>query len=280
MSTVIHFINIGQGNMTLIQLNNGKIMLYDCNLTNDNKDNVLRYLANIIGWNTNIDIFVNSHRDADHMRGVKIIHDYFPIRKVWDSGVTGGTPDSSEYKEYMDLRRKVGFKTIEHLKKWTFGKTVVRIMNSKNDDLSNNHNAQSIVIKVEHTDSSNNISSVMLTGDTDALSWKDSILKRYTPNDLKSDILLASHHGSKTFFDDPSNKEYYYEEHIKIIKPKMTIISVGDNGHGHPHEDSIQIYEKHSIGSNLGNKIRRTDLHGNIQLTLKDNSQWNMNINK
>ena len=276
MSTIVHFIDVGQGNMTLLQLNNGKIMLYDCNVTNDNEDEILQYISNIIDWGTNIDIFVNSHRDADHMRGIKKIHAYFPIQKVWDSGVTGGTPDSSEYKDYMDLRRKVGFVTIEHLKKWTFGKTVLRIMNSKNDDLSNNHNAQSIVIKVEHHNN-NKISSLMLTGDTDALSWKDSIIRNYSLSDLKSDILLASHHGSKTFFDDPSDKEYYFVEHIKAIKPQMTIISVGDNGHGHPHRDSIELYEKYSTGSNKGNKIKRTDIHGNIKLELKDNGSWSLN---
>lgn len=277
MSTIAHFINVGQGNMTLLQLNNGKIMLYDCNVTNDNEDEVLKYIANIIGWNTCIDIFVNSHRDADHMRGIKKIHKYFPVQKVWDSGVTGGTPDSTEYKEYMDLRRSVGYETIQHLKKWTYGKTILRVMNSKNDDLSDNHNAQSIVIKVEHHDSNKKISSLMLTGDTDALSWKDSIVKNYSSNDLKSDILLASHHGSKTFFDDPSDTQYYYEEHIKKIRPQMTVISVGDNGHGHPHKDSIELYKKHSTGSNQGNKIKRTDTHGNIKLELKDNGSWNLN---
>lgn len=280
MSTIAHFMNVGQGNMTLLQLNNGQIMLYDCNVTNDNQNEVLTYIAKIIGWGTNIDIFVNSHRDADHMRGIKKIHKYFPIQKVWDSGVTGGTPECSAYKEYMDLRRNVGFITIEKLKIWGFGKTKLRVMNSKNDDLSNNHNAQSIVIKVEHHDTNKKISSLMLTGDTDALSWKDSIMQSYSSSALKSQILLASHHGSKTFFDDPSDQQYYFEKHLEVIKPEMTIISVGDNGHGHPHEHSIKIYEKHTTGSNKGNKIRRTDLHGNIRLELKDNAKWSLVINK
>lgn len=278
--TVVHFINVGQGNMTLLQLNNGKIMLYDCNVTTENENDIINYLNKIIGSGTSIDIFVNSHRDADHMRGIKKIHKYFPIKKVWDSGVTGGTPDSSEYKAYMDLRRNVGFTTIEHLKKWTFGKTIIRVMNSKNGDLPNNHNAQSIVMKVEHHDNIGNISSLLLTGDTDAVSWKNSILNNYKISDLKSDILLASHHGAKTFFDDPSDKKYYYEEHIKAIKPTMTIISVGNNGHGHPHADSIKLYNKHSTGSNKGNKIKRTDIDKNIKLELKDNSKWTLKSNQ
>ncbi|MEW6991603.1 hypothetical protein AADZ91_13055 [Colwelliaceae bacterium 6441] len=41
MTTTAHFINVGQGNMTLLQLNCGKVMLYDCNVTNDNERDVL-----------------------------------------------------------------------------------------------------------------------------------------------------------------------------------------------------------------------------------------------
>ena len=70
MPTTVHFIDVGQGNMTLMQLADGSIFLYDCNVTDDHEDDVLGYVANQIGWHTNIDVFVCSHRDADHMRGV------------------------------------------------------------------------------------------------------------------------------------------------------------------------------------------------------------------
>ena len=45
MSTKVHFVDVGQGNMTLIQLDDGKIFLYDCNVTEENKDAVLGYVA-------------------------------------------------------------------------------------------------------------------------------------------------------------------------------------------------------------------------------------------
>src|SRR5579871_4025336 len=106
MATTVHFINVDQGNMTLLQLDNGKVVMYDCNITGDNEDAVLRYVAKQIGWGTAIDIFICSHRDSDHMRGVTKLHKYFPIQHVWDTGVTGTTPDCDEYADYMDLRRQ------------------------------------------------------------------------------------------------------------------------------------------------------------------------------
>jgi len=276
MSTIVHFINVGQGNMTLMQLNDGKNLCYDCNITNNNESDVLSYVRNTIGTHGMIDIFVNSHRDADHMRGIKKLHSNFPIKKIWDSGVTGGTTNSSEYLDYMDLKRRVQSQEIESSKIWTFAKTKLRIMNSKNDNLSHNHNAQSIVIKVEHYDVFGKVSSAMLAGDSDAISWKDAILNNYSQDSLKSQILLAAHHGSISFFDDPSDEQNYYTDHIEQINPQMTIVSVGSNSHGHPDDKAIELYETYSTGSKNGTKIKRTDKHGNIKLELKDNGSYSL----
>jgi glyoxylase-like metal-dependent hydrolase (beta-lactamase superfamily II) len=71
----VHFINACQGNMTLLELDDGKKFIYDCNITDDNADGIFDYLEQEIGKRTKIDTFICSHRDADHMRGVKRLHD-------------------------------------------------------------------------------------------------------------------------------------------------------------------------------------------------------------
>ena len=278
MATTLHLIDVGQGNMTLIELANGKKFLYDSCITEDNEYDILNYITAQIGRRTNIDVFVCSHRDADHMRGIKKVHARFPIQHVWDSGATGTTPDCTEYREYMELRRAVGYTEVKHLTRWDYGNTRLRVMNSKNDELSDDANAQSIVIKVEHRDAQNDITrdSVMLTGDTDAVTWKN-IMKNYRKEKLLSSLLLSSHHGSITFFDDPADEDYYYTAHIKAISPEMTIISVGDNAHGHPDKKAIELYEKYSSGSNKGTKLCRTDKDGTIKVTLKDDGGWTLN---
>jgi beta-lactamase superfamily II metal-dependent hydrolase len=277
MSTKVHFIDVGQGNMTLLQLDNGKVFLYDCNITDENEDDALGYVAKQIRWGTAIDVFICSHRDSDHMRGVKKVHEHFPIQHVWDSGVAGTTPDCDEYKEYMDLRRQVGFTNVTSRKRWDYGNTRLRVMNSKNDDLADNPNAQSIVIKVEHRDTKLDatLDSVMLCGDTDAVTWQN-IQQHYSKFDLSSSLLLGSHHGSITFFDDPNDDKHYYTVHMKAMAPAMTILSVGDNGHGHPDPKAIELYEQYSSGSNKGNKLYRTDLHGNMHVMFKDGGGWNL----
>lgn len=90
---------------------------------------------------------------------------------------------------------------------------------------------------------------------------------------------MRSHHGSLTYFDDPSDDEHYYTAHIKKIKPDMTLISVGPNVHDLPDEKALDLYEKFSSGSNKGNKVHTTEDKGNMKLTLKDNS-WTLKVNQ
>ena len=267
MSLFVHFIDVGQGNMILLLFPDGKIVCYDCNIHDENKDEIFKYLKKIMP-KEEIDIFINSHRDSDHMRGLKLLHENYTINTLWDNGVSANT-EAPEYEEYMELRRKIGFSEIESNQCWTHNKNV-RIINGKRRDL-NCQNAQSIVLHINH-----NGTSLLLTGDTDAKVWKDYIMKE-SKEKISCDILLASHHGSKTFIDDERDEKYYYTKHLQEIKPDITIISVGNNPHGHPHEDSIKYYEKYSNGSDKKNKIFRTDEKGHIVVELKGEGKWSLN---
>lgn len=277
MPTIAHIINVGQGSMVLLLLADGTSMLYDCNVTDENQDDVIGYLRRALP-RAGVDIFVNSHRDADHMRGVLKIHAEYPIETVWDSGVAGGTTDSTEYLEYMELKRAVDCVTVEAKRRWDFGKTRIRVMSARNDKLPDDANAQSIVMKVQHHSAETGLvlSSLMLTGDSDAVAWRKAIVPEYSASDLKSSILMASHHGSISFFDDPSDEKNYYTAHIKKMSPAMTLVSVGPNVHGHPDKKAIELYKKYSAGSSKGNKVFRTDKKGNMRLVLKNDGGWKL----
>ena len=263
--------------MVLIEASKGTFYLCDCNVTKDNEEEVLDYVGTVIGYGTDISAFICTHRDADHMRGIKRIHQYFPILAIWDSGYPGTTTNSNEYRDYMDLRRKVGSQEKKKRTYQDLGMTKLRYFSAKDERLERNANAQGLVIKIEHWNSNNVGSSVMLTGDCDAETWRYGILKDYPKNALKSSILMAGHHGSITFFDDPADTKHYYTEHMQTISPSMTIISVGENAYGHPDKKAIELYKKYSRGSNQGNKVFTTKDKGTMKLTLKDNG-WSLNV--
>ncbi|GAG16278.1 unnamed protein product [marine sediment metagenome] len=117
----------------------------------------------------------------------------------------------------------------------------------------------------------------MLTGDTSYRSWKEFIEEKYIDSDLSSEILLASHHGSISFFDDPNDEKNYYVSHIKKINPAMTIISYGDNNL--LDDKAVKLYKEYSRGPNHGNKVYTTLDKGNMLLMIKGEVGWSLSSN-
>ena len=271
----IHILDVGCGNMTLIINPDGSRYIIDCNITDDNKDAILRYVKKVFGTDAQIDTFINTHRDADHMRGIADLHAQHPIIEIRDTGVSGTTTDSPEYLAYMRLRRSVRCVNIEPRTYLDKGTAKYRFMNGKWDDYSD-ANEQSAVIKIEYMTPN---CSVLFAADTDYRPWKEKILPYYSIEKIKSTLLVAAHHGSVTFFDDPSNTQYY-EEHIKKIAPAMTLISVGPNVNNLPDAKAIDIYEKHSTGSEQGNKVYTTEDKKHMKITLKDDGGWSLRVNQ
>ncbi len=255
-----HFLNVGQGNMAIGIFPDGKIMAYDCNITNDNEADVFAYLAKIMPKNS-IDVFVNSHRDADHMRGIKKLHEKYPITSLFDSGVSGNT-GTSDYEDYMDFRRSIDDTYEVKPNQWWTAHPDVKIINGKREGLYDT-NSQSIVLHINH-----NGSQLLLAGDSDVTAWQDYIIPEVGA-DVKSLVLYASHHGSHSFFNkDPENNEDY-TAHLSHIRPAIAIISVGaDNPHGHPKEEALVHYDNYCYGAENGEKIFRTDKHGNMKVEL------------
>ena len=271
MATIVHFIDVGQGNMVLVECARGRNFMVDCNITEDNKDRVLGYVADQIGSGHQLHAFICTHRDADHMRGIRTLHDKFPIREVWDSGYPGTSTDTDEYKAYMQLRRDVGNRLIKKVTKYDYGRTRLRFLSAQDDRLPKNANDQGLVLKVEqrNPDMSRVMASTMLTGDGSYAVWKDGIMKDYSAGDVSCNILMAAHHGSLDFFDDP-NSHYYYVNHVKAMSPAMAIVSVGSNSYGHPDETALRLYRENSRGLDNGDKTYRTDRQHTVKLTLRD----------
>ena len=257
MSTTIHFIDVGQGNMALIQCENGANLVVDCNIHDGNESRVLDYVGQKIGERGVIAAFINTHRDADHMRGVRALHRRFPIGAIWDSGHPGTSTDSSEYNAYMRLRRDVGNSVLRRGERKTFGNTRAFVLSDDDQRLPDNPNDRGLVLMIADRESA------MLTGDGSLAVWRDGILKDYGAASLYSHILLASHHGSRDFFWDSNDKRY--TEHIEAMRPVETVISVGkDNRHGHPDDGALRLYREHSTGLTNGRKVYRTDNDGTV----------------
>lgn len=254
-----HMLDVGEGLMILIIFPNEQVMLFDCNVTDDNEDKILDYLSLTIPIRKNsdtgnaeqvIDVFVNSHRDEDHYRGLKKVNSKYPIKSIWDSGQTGATTQSSDYEYYMGLRRRLKEKDENNLKVLVpseipvaeFSDVQIFCFAGKEDfkpGFDNGITVFKAAAKIQHTNSivlkiSYGGTSLLLTGDSDWKSWKEKIVPNFREL-VKSDILVASHHGSRSFFTDESNDtidiqknpDTTYLEAIECIDPDITLISCG-----------------------------------------------------
>ena len=274
-----HMLDVGEGLMILIIFPNDQVMLFDCNITGDNESTILKYLSDNIPFKMNpatgnteqfIDVFVNSHRDEDHYRGLKKINTQHPIQSIWDSGQTGATTKSPDYEYYMELRRRLKGKNENNLKVLVPTETPVASFNGveifclagKEDFQSGFDNGITVfraAAKIQHTNSivlkiSYGGRALLLTGDSDWMSWKEKIIPNFQET-VKSDILVASHHGSRSFFTDEANDtidtqknpDTTYMEAIEHIDPDVTLISCGKyETYHHPNKEAEELYKKYS----------------------------------
>lgn len=230
--TTINFVDIGQGDCLLVrQYFKGFMIDTGGSYKSEDKsgENLMEYLHKI-GLN-NLEYVFLTHFDEDHSKNlININKSYNPIVL---SRINGDKILKKKYNQgnvYLSLRNKQNIR---------IGNVDIKIIDKP---VSNEENDKSIVYKLYI----NNIS-LLITGDISG-EYERNILK----DDIKSDILKVSHHGSKSSSDS---------HFLKKVRPKLAVISVGlRNEYGHPHHQTLDRLNKLNI------PIKRTDLDGNIEV--------------
>ena len=226
--------------MTLILFPNEKTYVYDCNITDGNENRVRKY-RNDVRWGfESIDKFICSHRDVDHIRCIKNLNKSFPIEKVLDSGVKWTTIDTVEYGEYIASLWWIGEEIITPQTCSNEGYTIIDWMQDSDNRFSGSDD-QSVVMKIEDGEIS-----VILTGDTSFSPWQKFILPFDNDSTIRCMVLPVSHHGSRSFFNDPSDSQTYYTDHIRKIVPRRTVVSVGPNLDDLPNTKALHLYRNHT----------------------------------
>jgi len=238
-SIVTHFIDVGQGDCILIQVNN-KNLLIDSG-TSDSKYKLIRYLKrnNI----TKLDYVIATHPHEDHIGGMaKII-------KTFDIGAFYAPKALSSTQVFVDMvmalrGKKLKINIAKPNISLNLGPNTSCTILSPNKTTYENTNNYSCVIKISYKNST-----YLFTGDIENQAEQEIMANGY---DLKSQVLKIGHHGSKT----SSSQEF-----LNKVSPKIAIISCGtDNSYGHPHNETLDKLKK------LNCIVYRTDLDKNIVL--------------
>ena len=216
----IYFIDVGQGDSTLIVTPKNKKILID---GGEGKTNVLfQYLLN--RRINKIDYIIISHFDSDHCNGLIEIIEKMRVENIV---MSKQSKESEEYKKILEIIKQKNIKvsSVKAEDKIIIEKNLyTKILNPAEkfefQDLNNN----AIVAKLVYKNFS-----MLFTGDIEKA--EENLAKKYK-NELKSTILKVAHHGSKTSTS---------EEFLKYVEPQIALIGVGENNKfGHPNQITIE----------------------------------------
>ncbi|MFI3199717.1 MAG: DNA internalization-related competence protein ComEC/Rec2 [Methylococcaceae bacterium] len=160
-----------------------------------------------------IDRLIISHGDNDHIGGALSLIQGMPTEQVLTSA-------AQQLSNYSPLMCEAG-------QSWTWDNVTFTLLSPQHPFVSDNDN--SCVLKIESEQGA-----VLLTSDieTAAESW---LVETYG-NQLKANVLISPHHGSKT------SSTY---EFLQAVQPVYVLIPVGyRNQFGHPHQEVLDRYEK------------------------------------
>lgn len=304
---VFHFLDVNQGDATIIEFPTGEIMLVDCGDNEKNSSEKFKKYLNSLDFvyengEKVINYLILTHPDSDHIGNATYVFENFLIKNCYlpliyysedeTSPVPGGVISNSQvYKEVLN--------SLE-IEKSVFDCNVIYSneglkisSNNYSEDNASTSNEMWLVEffapitgKVYRKSSTSNLAEtnsyspiiiinymgkkIMITGDAGKEVEKDFIENvtdinyDYPLTYFDIDVLKVGHHGSKYSTT---------EDFLNIVSPEIAIISVGENHHGHPNEETLT--RLNEIGIN-NNNIYRTDRNGNILIGISNDGELSL----
>ncbi|QGP93621.1 Metallo-beta-lactamase superfamily protein [Neomoorella glycerini] len=234
----VHYLDVGQGDAILVQMPDGKNILIDGGTSDAGPDVVQKlkqYGVEIL------DFVIGTHPHEDHIGGLDLVINSFPVGKVYLPRVTHNT---DSYRDLLLAIKNKGLKATEAKAgvalplEGSIQALFVSPARKTYEDL----NDYSAVLHLTYGQTA-----FLFTGDA-GTTVEEEMLAGGKP--LKADVLKVAHHGSRY-----STSTAF----LKAVAPWYAVISVGKgNDYSHPHAQTLQRLQK------AGVKIYRTDRDGTI----------------
>ena len=234
----IHFIDVGQGDCSLI-LCDGKSMLIDGGESSESSK-VYAYLkAHGID---HLDYMVATHAHSDHIGGLSGALNYASVGTAFCSVTEYDSKTFSSMVKYLN-NQGLTITVPNAGETFSLGSATVQILGPQRS--YDDPNDMSVVLKVTYGETS-----FLFTGDAERTAEADILDAGY---DLSATVLKVGHHGSDTSTSYPFLRE---------IMPEYAVIQVGkDNSYGHPTEDTLSRLRDADV------KVYRNDLQGTVICT-------------
>ena len=225
----VSFLDVGQGDAIFIQAPSGRQVLID----GGPNTGVLRELARVVPWyDRSIDVVIPTHPDADHISGLIDVLTRFRVDTVVHSSVEGDT------KTFAAFNRRVADEDAREIIAMR-GQVVDLGKGARLEILSPDRpvprvdtNDGCVVVRLVY-----GATAFMLP--CDAPQSIENYLVTLGTSTLKSNVLKAGHHGSKT-----SSSPLF----LGYVAPEYGVFSRGcDNKYGHPAQQTIDTFARFDI---------------------------------
>ena len=251
-------LDVGQGSAALLELPGGRTVLVDGGGFADNSafDVGAAVVAPFL-WRSKIatvDTIILTHPNSDHLNGLIFIAENFNVGALWENGEPWHTLG------YQALMRAAAAHGIERPqlaeipRESAINGVRLEVLYPPTDFLARREterwrraeNNNSLVTRFSFGEVS-----MLLPGD---IMWPaEKELVAMAGDRLKSQVLVAPHHGSRTSSS---------EEFASAVAPQAVLISCADRpGSGIPHPQTLERYAAR------GARIYRTDRNGAIRIT-------------
>ncbi len=223
----VAFLNVGQGDAIYIEAPNGNQLLYDAG---PSTGAVITQLSALMPfYDRSLDVAVLSHPDLDHIGGFVDVFDRYRVDVIFESGASS---TNGVFDVIQQQVKKKGMTSIIARRGMSIdlgGGVVADILYPDRDTVNMETNSASIVMRLHYGSTS-----FMLSGDLPQS--EEVYLAQNGGVQLRSDVLKAGHHGSRTS-TAPS--------WIRSISPQVVVISAGlNNRYGHPHKEVVELLAK------------------------------------
>ena len=240
----IHFLDVGQGDAAWVQVPGGGNLLVDGGPSGAGPRVIAALKA---GGVTRLDWVVGSHPHEDHIGGLVDVLRELPVSQALDPAYNHGT---ALQRTYLELFKTKSIKANRARAGQTFelgGGTRLEILAPREPLLTNTKadaNNNSIVMRLVHGETR-----VIFTGDMENAE-RERLLKEAKPEQLRSQVLKVSHHGSHNGTDPAF---------LRAVAPDYAVISLGKgNDYGHPHRETLDELASANV------RVLRTDEAGTI----------------
>ncbi len=238
----VAFLDVGQGDATLIRSPGGRTMLIDGGNSREDAEKVI--LPTLKSWEaSSLNLLVITHPDQDHIGGLPHVLEALPVERVV---LTGQVHTTQTYEKVLTLIRDKQIPAIKARRGMVLELDpllTLAVLGPEDAAVAQNDtNNASIVIRLTY-----DRVALLFTGDAERPE-EEAILN--SGAEVRAQVLKVAHHGS------PSASSPRW---LQAVAPEVAIISVGaDNAFGHPGYEVLTRLTQSNV------TIYRTDRHGTI----------------